>query len=216
MRAGGRVEGLYGIADGGFRPEIPIEQKVRGFLDGGAGVVQVRLKSASARELWEAVCRAVELARGRARVVVNDRPDVALAARADGVHVGDEDLPVALVRRIVGPDMLLGVTVRSVEQALQAARDGADYVGFGPIFATSTKSVGAPPQGLAALERVVAACPIPVVAIAGITLERAAEIARTGAAGAAVVADVLGAEDPVERARAFSAEFAAAASKGRR
>jgi thiamine-phosphate pyrophosphorylase len=216
MRLRDEVSGLYGIADADFRPEVPLDRKVRWFLDGGARVVQVRMKRASARELFEAARGAVQLCRGRARVVVNDRPDVALAAGADGVHVGDEDLPVALVRRIVGPERLVGATVRTLESARQAAADGADYVGYGPVFATSTKQVPAELRGLDGLSAVARGSPIPVVAIAGLTVENAAEAARAGAAAAAVVSDVLGAADPVARARELVFQFARGAAEASR
>jgi thiamine-phosphate pyrophosphorylase len=201
------IQGLYGIADAGFRPDLPLEAKVRAFLEGGACAVQLRLKGRPARELLDAARRARELARGRALVLVNDRPDVALAAGVDGVHVGDEDLPVAEVRRLVGPAMVVGATARSLAQARQALRDGADYIGFGPIWATATKPVAAEARGLEQLSSVARALDAPVVAIGGLTVERAAEVARAGASAGAVISDVLGAADPAERARRFARAF---------
>ncbi len=202
-----RIRGLYGIADAGVRPEVPLAEKVRWFLEGGSPVIQVRMKSAPARLLLEEARQAMALCSGRALVLVNDRPDVVLAAEADGVHVGDEDLPVALVRKLVGPDRIVGATVRTLEEARRAAEEGADYVGFGPVFATSTKKVSAEVRGLEMLARVARGSPIPVVAIAGIGLENAASVARAGASAAAVVSDVLLAADPVAQARAIAREF---------
>ncbi len=202
-----RLRGLYGIADAGFRPELPMEQKVRVFLEGGACAIQLRMKNAPARLLLEETRRVVKLAEGRALIFVNDRPDVALAAGADGVHVGDEDLPVVELRRVFGGRLLVGATVRSLAGALEAARDGADYVGFGPVFPTSTKVVDAEVRGLERLSEAAHCSPIPVVAIAGMTVERAAEVARAGAAAAAVVSDILGSPDMPGRARMFLHAF---------
>jgi thiamine-phosphate pyrophosphorylase len=205
-----RIRGLYGIADAGFRPDLALPEKVSAFVEGGASVVQLRLKGRPARELLEATRAALKLARGRALVLVNDRPDVALAAGADGVHVGEEDLPVAEVRRLVGPRLLVGATARTLEEARAAVAQGADYVGFGPIFATSTKDLNVPARGLAMLEEVARSLAAPVVAIGGIGLAQAALVARAGAAAAAVISDVLGASAPAERARLFVEAFARA------
>lgn len=204
------IQGLYGIADAGYRPDVPVHLKVRMFLDGGAAVVQVRLKDRPARELLEAARRALDLARGKALIIVNDRPDVALAAGADGVHVGAEDLPVSEVRRIVGPSLIVGATARTLLEARAAIADGADYVGFGPIYPTGTKALAVEARGLGVLAEVAKGLGAPVVAIGGITLERAEEVARAGAAAVAVVSDVLGAKDPTARAR----EFAQAVARG--
>ena len=205
MDAVRRIAGLYGIADASFRPELAIEAKVQAFLDGGACAVQLRMKGASARDLLAATRRALELAAGRALIIVNDRPDVALAAGADGVHVGAEDLPVAEVRRLVGPTMLVGATARTLAEARAALERGADHVGFGPVFATSTKALAVPPRGRQALAEVASTLAAPVVAIGGITLENALQVAHAGAAAAAVVSDVLGAADPSDQARQLTA-----------
>jgi len=197
------IQGLYGIADLGFRTELPLRLKIEAFLAGGASVVQVRAKDRSARELLAAARLAIELAGGKALVVVNDRPDVALAAGADGVHVGAEDLPVAEVRRVVGPQMIVGATARTLVDARAAIAAGADYVGFGPVFPTSTKELAVEARGLRMLAEVVRGLGAPVVAIGGITLERAEEVSRAGVAAVAVVSDVRGAADPAQRARSF-------------
>lgn len=198
------IQGLYGVADLGFRPDLPIRLKIEAFLAGGASVVQVRAKDRPVRELLAAARLAVELAAGRSLVVVNDRPDVAMAAGADGVHVGAEDLPVAEVRRIVGPQLIVGATARTLVEARAALADGADYVGFGPVYSTSTKEIAVEARGLPMLAEVVQGLSAPVVAIGGITLERAEEVARAGAAAVAVVSDVLAAADPKDRARRFA------------
>lgn len=126
-------------------------------------------------------------------VIVNDRVDVALAARAHGVHIGQDDMPCAAVRRLVGPSMIVGVSVKSPEEAVAAARDGADYVGVGAVFATATKQSEA--IGVEAIARIVAASPVPVVAIGGIKADNAAEVMRSGCAGVAVVSALFAAQD---------------------
>ena len=197
-----RLSGLYAIAGG---PE-PVEQ-ARAAIAGGARVVQVRLKGRPAGDVLEAARRVVDLARGRALVLVNDRADLALLAGADGVHGGDEDLPPAEARRLVGPERLVGRTTRTLEEARAALAEGADHVGFGPMFGTRSKALALPPRGLAALREVCAALPAPVVAIGGITEENVADVAAAGAACAAVIDDLFGRGDPEVRARILSARF---------
>lgn len=186
-----RLRGLYGIADSGFRPELPVLEKVRGLLAGGAQVVQLRLKREGGREALALAREAVPLCRAAgALCIINDRTDVALLAEADGVHLGADDLPPDAARRIA-PNLLIGATVRDLESARAAASLGADYVGFGPLFGTKTKSLNVPPRGLAMLAEVASQSPIPVVAIGGIDRARIAEVARAGAAMAAVVGAAL-------------------------
>lgn len=176
-------------------------------LDGGAAVVQVRLKDAPAGEILEVARHVVALAAGRALVIVNDRVDLALLAGADGVHLGDEDLPVAEARRLLGPDRLLGRTCRTLEEARVAVASGADHVGFGPVFPSRTKPLAVPPRGIPALREVCSRLGAPVVAISGIDLSNVAEVARAGAACAAVVEAIFGAGDPRENAARLAAAF---------
>jgi thiamine-phosphate pyrophosphorylase len=154
----------------------------------------------------------VALAAGRALVLVNDRPDVALLAGADGVHLGDEDLPVAEARRLVGDALLVGRTCRTLDEARAAIAAGADHVGYGPIFPSRTKPLPVPPRGLDALREVAAALGAPVVAISGIDLSNVAAVARAGAACAAVTEALFGGGDPAANA----ARLAAAFEEGRR
>ena len=140
-------------------------------------------------------------------MILNDRPDLAILADADGVHVGQEDLPTAEVRRLVGPARWVGSTVRNLPEALLAAEAGASYVGFGPVFGTRTKVMAVAPRGLDALREVVLGSPIPVVAIGGIGLSNIAAVARTGVSGAAVVSAVLESGDPAAAARELAKLF---------
>ncbi len=199
-----RLGGLYAIVGGAD----PVEQ-ARAAIAGGARVVQVRVKDAPAGALLEAARRVVALAAGRALVIVNDRADLALLSGADGVHLGDEDLPVAEARRLLGPERLVGRTARTLEEARAALAEGADHVGFGPIFATRTKALAVPPRGVEGLAEVVRALGAPVVAIGGIGEGAIAEVARAGAACAAVIDAVFGAGDPAANAARLAAAFEA-------
>lgn len=204
-----RLSGLYAIVGGAD----PVAQAAAA-LAGGARVVQLRVKDAPAGQVLEAARRVVALAAGRALVIVNDRADLALLAGADGVHLGDEDLPVAEARALAGPDLLVGRSTRTLADGQAALAAGADHVGFGPIFATATKAIAVAPRGLGALREVAAALPAPLVAIGGIGLDRIAEVAQAGAAAAAVIGALFDGPDPAARARALAAAFEA--GRGRR
>lgn len=169
------------------------------FAHGGARLMQVRQKSGGTGDLL-AVCRdVVDATRAAgAAVIVNDRADVAVMAGAAGVHVGQDDLPVAAVRRIVGPDLLIGLSTHTSRQVDEALEAGVDYLAVGPIFRTATKDTGYDPRGLD-LVRHAAGRGRPVVAIGGITLGNAADVLRAGAASVAVISDLLSANDPADR-----------------
>ena len=143
-------------------------------------MIQYRAKDTSTREMLREARVLRELCR-RTCFVVNDRVDVALAAQADGVHLGQDDLPLEAARRILGPGKIIGMTVHTLEEAQEAARAGADYLGVSPIFSTQTKSDAGRPAGLGLLQQIRQAIPLPLVAIGGITLENAAEVIRAGA-----------------------------------
>ncbi len=171
-------------------------------LAAGVRCVQVRRKDGTDRErLAEALdlvarCRAVD-----ATCLVDDRVDLALAAGADGVHVGLDDLPVAEARRLLGPGAIVGGTCRTPDDARRAADDGASYVGVGPVFGSTTKTVGLPePIGPAGIAAVAAAVDLPVIAISGITVEHVPALLDAGAHGVAVIAAVYGAPSPGEAA----------------
>lgn len=200
--------GLYALIDDSVRVELSVIDKARAVIAAGVPTLQLRLEQTADRPALELVRAVVELARGTGTaVIVNDRVDLALAGRAHGVHLGADDLPVAVARRLLGPDALIGATTRSLEEIVAAKEQGADHVGLGPIFATTTKHVAHPPLGLEAFAKVCARAPLPVVGIAGITLETIGAVARSGAHCAAVAGDLLRAEDLNARARALMAAF---------
>jgi thiamine-phosphate pyrophosphorylase len=179
-------------------------------LAGGADMIQLRDKTGSLRDLLpqahaiRALCQ-----RHGALFIVNDRVDLALAVDADGAHVGQEDLPPAAARRLLGPKRLLGVSTHDVAQARAAVDLGADYIGFGPMFVTGTKDTGYTPRGPAGLREVRAAVTLPILAIGGITLDNVAAVMTAGATAPAVISAVVGAPDIAAAAAAFRQRVAA-------
>ena len=178
---------VYPITSGESTPDH-ILQLVRAAVDAEIPLFQIREKSLSARVLFELVARAAELTRStRTRLLVNDRSDIARAAGADGVHLTTHSLPVEVVRRIYGPEFVIGVSTHSLDEA-RAARGGADFVVFGPVFETESKRVYGPPQGLSKLREVTRELgEFPVVAIGGVTIENVSECFEAGARGVAAI-----------------------------
>ena len=175
---------------------------------GGADVVQFRQKAGTTRDRLANLVPTVQACRqAGATCVVDDHLDLALAAGADGVHLGALDLPIGRARTIAyavrQPGMILGATATTPDDARRAEADGADYVGFGPVFATSSKASPASVKGLAGLERACRAVSIPVVAIAGVTPQRVAPCLDAGAWGVAVMTAVSTAQDPTAATAAF-------------
>lgn len=178
------------------------ESTVLKVLEGGASMIQLRHKSASGEQLYrwataiQALCRA-----HNALFVVNDRVDIALAADAEGVHLGQGDLPAKEARKLLGPKKIMGISVSTPEEAMRAEKEGADYVGFGHIFETSSKEKHSRPLGPEAIAAVKAAVGIPVVAIGGINRKNAALTIASGASGIAVIAAISRAAEPENAAR---------------
>lgn len=191
---------------------VELAQKL---IAGGAAVIQLRMKGAPVRLLHEvaAAIQPVVHAAG-ALFVVNDRLDVAVAVSADGVHLGQDDLPLRAARAAAAGRLLIGISTHNAEQAVEAARGGADYLGFGPIWDTTSKDDPDPTQGVVGLAAAIDALarvgssPPPVVAIGGITPDRAHMIASAGAAAACVISAVNGAPDVTAAARRVAAAFA--------
>jgi len=212
-RCRAHVRGLYGMVDlPGPEADVAAATALcAALLEGGVGVVQVRMKSAGARAML-AVCAAVlPLCRaGAALLVVNDRLDVALAAGADGCHLGQDDLPLAAARALAPPQLLLGVSTHDLAQARAALAGGADYLGFGPIFSTRTKHRPDPVVGLEQLAALCREATAPVVAIGGIDLTTVAAVAATAAPAAALIAAVNGSPDVFAAARAAGRAFTTA------
>ncbi len=166
-------------------------------LEAGAPTLQVRLKSGTDADRYRLAALVAERCRAAAATcLVNDRADLAVAIEADGVHVGSDDLPVPAVRRIVGPDALVGGTARDPDLARRLVDEGVSYLGVGPTFATSSKTGLPDPIGVLGVAAVVEAVDVPVIAVAGITADRVEEVLATGAWGVAVIGAVADAPDP--------------------
>lgn len=176
-------------------------------IAGGVDVVQVREKHRSAADQL-AIARELRdpTAAADVTLVVNDRIDVAVAAGADGVHLGDDDLPVAEARDQLGEGAIIGRSVSTVDNALTAEENGADYLGVGAVYATSSKDVDEDEQaiGIDALAEIADAVEIPIVGIGGITPDRAADVVEAGAAGVAVISAITAADDPESATRALA------------
>jgi thiamine-phosphate pyrophosphorylase len=174
-----------------------LEAAVETCLEAGLKAVQLREKELEVRDLLSLASRFRELThRHGARLLVNDRADVALAVGADGVQRTATSLPVWALRSISPSGFMIGASIHSVAEARIAEPEGADFLVFGPVYDTASKRQYGPPQGLAALERVASAVRLPVFAVGGITPERVPEVMRAGASGVAVIGAILGAERP--------------------
>lgn len=175
---------------------------VREVLEGGASMIQLRHKSASGDQLYQWAIAVQALCREyNALFIVNDRLDIALAMNADGVHLGQEDLPAAAARKLLGPKKIMGISVSTREEAMRAEKEGADYVGFGHIFETSSKEKHCRPLGPESIAAVKTAVGIPIVAIGGINRNNAALTIASGASGIAVIAAISRAPEPERAAR---------------
>lgn len=192
---------LYAIADADQTGGRPLARVVEAMLAGGVSVLQLRVKDRPAGEFLRTALTVRErIARAGCLFIVNDRLDIALAADADGVHLGQEDLPLEAARPLMG-DKLIGVSTHSLSQAEQAEQGGADYIGFGPVFDTRTKQTGYSYRGLSMLESVRSQVRIPIVAIGGLTADNAPQTWSRGADAAAMIGYLTRGRDVSARVR---------------
>lgn len=197
-----RVGRVHVLTDVALQARFSHVELTRRVLAGGADAVQFREKGGTTRELIGVAREMAALCREAGAVfIVNDRVDVALAAEADGVHLGQSDFPVALARRLLGEERIIGGSATTLEEARRCLEEGADYVGFGPVFPTGSKADAASPRGLGLLREIAAVLPAPIVAIGGIDARTAPEVFRAGAHGVAVISAVCCQEDPAEATR---------------
>ncbi len=194
---------LYLVTDRSLtaRPLLDVMEEC---LAAGLRAVQLREKDLAVREVLALAQPLREATRRHgARLVINDRADIALTVGADGVQRTQASLPVAALRRICSPGSLIGASVHSEAEARQAAAESADFLLFGPVYDTPSKRQCGPPQGLDALRRVVAAVDRPVLAVGGMTADRVGEVLKAGARGVAVISAILGADRPADAVKAF-------------
>ena len=177
------------------------EAVLRALLEGAVKLLQLRVKLMPAGDFLQLARVTRKLTQSyNCKLIINDRVDVALACEADGVHLGQEDLPLHAARKLMG-DKMIGVSTHEVEQAREAEGGGADYIGFGPMFGTATKATGYSARGLNMLRQIREAVKIPIVAIGGITEGNVAEVWQAGADSAAIISDLLGADDIAEKVK---------------
>lgn len=199
-----QIKGLYAIIDNSLSPSVSNIEIARKLLTGGARIVQLRGKGLSSRELLKEAREICTLTKKAGTLfIVNDRADVALLSNADGVHLGQDDLPVAEARKMLERGKLVGISTHNIEQALKAEHEGADYIGFGPVFGTTTKADAEEAKGIEALRGVKKGVSIPVVAIGGINLENLKEVIDAGADGVAVISAIVKAENIEDATRRF-------------
>lgn len=192
---------LYLCTDRRLMTSPTIEASVESALRGGTTVIQLREKDCSSREFYELGLRVKKITeRYNAPLIINDRVDIALAVGAAGVHVGQGDLPCKVVREIVGPDMIVGVSAATLEEAVRAEQDGADYLGVGAMYATATKT-DTRPVSMEEILKIRAAVKIPIVVIGGINKQTLGNFKGTGVNGLAVVSAIVAQPDPEAAAR---------------
>ncbi|GAA0382962.1 thiamine phosphate synthase [Bacillus horti] len=196
---------LYVITGEQFYPNKNYLDVIEQAILGGADIVQLREKNKSKKELLEMAKELKALtAKYNVPFIVNDHMDIALAVDADGIHLGQDDLPLEEARKILGPDKIIGISTHALEEALEAERNGADYIGVGPVFETKSKVDVVDPVGLEYVQEVVANTTIPFVAIGGIKQHNVQQVLDAGAKRICVISAIVGAEDVQEAARALS------------
>ena len=170
-------------------------------IEGGVSVVQIREKTKDTLDFYNLACKVKEITnKYNVPLIINDRLDIALAIDADGVHVGQSDMPCDVTRKLIGDDKILGVSAATVDEAIKAEKDGADYIGSGAVFPTSTKK-DASSVSKKELKEIVDSVNIPVVAIGGITIENAHELLDSGISGLSVVSAIMSSDNPKESSK---------------
>ncbi len=199
------MKGYYFITDSGLSRAGNISD-VQQAEACGVEIVQYRNKNAETREMYEEALRLREICRN-ALFLINDRIDIALAVDADGVHLGQSDMPYSAARKMLGPEKIIGITVHNLAEALEAQRLGADYLGVSPIYQTATKSDAGKPAGIVLVEEIRAQVDIPLVAIGGISYYNAPEVIRAGADGVCAISAVVAKENVREEIKRFQELF---------
>ena len=186
---------LYAILDPEQTKGRSCETVLRELLAAGIAILQLRVKTLAASDFLALAQRTRAETRSHdCKLIVNDRIDIALACEADGVHLGQDDLPLSVGRKLMG-SKLVGISTHDLEQAHEAERNGADYIGFGPMFGTTTKTTGYGARGVEMLRQIRAAVKIPIVVIGGINERNVQQVWQAGADSAAIISDILGADD---------------------
>ena len=199
------IKGYYFITDASLSKAGNLSD-VENALAAGVSVVQYRNKKGTTLELFEEAKLLRKICRS-ALFLINDRIDIAFAVDADGVHIGQDDMPIEVARNILGDKKIIGITVHTVEEAKKAQEGGADYVGLSPVFATSTKDDAGSPCGVEMIKKLKKSVDIPVVAIGGINSKNAEEVVSAGADALCAISDVVTSENVKERIKKIQALF---------
>jgi thiamine-phosphate pyrophosphorylase len=207
------LSGLYIILDPSVCPSRPLIEVLKTAAEAGVVLFQYRNKTASMKDAYvEALALRQAAAKAGVLFIVNDRCDLALAIDADGVHLGQGDLPLDLARKVMGPEKLIGISTHSLTQVRDATVGKPDYLGFGPIFTPGSKQDHDPVVGLEGLRAIRSLTPLPVFAIGGIHLDRVDDVVRAGADGVAVISAILKAPDISHAVRSFLDQMPKSAS----
>jgi thiamine-phosphate pyrophosphorylase len=200
-----RIGRLHVLTDTELQPRFTHVELTKMAIKGGADTIQFRQKTGATREMID-VCREMKRLCTDANItfIVNDRVDVAIASEADGVHLGHDDFPIPLARKLIGEARIIGGSAVTLEEARECFSEGADYIGFGPVYPTTSKDDAGTVTGIALLEKVVKAVSIPIIAIGGLTVENTPEVIRAGARGIAVISAVCCQENPEQATRELS------------
>ncbi len=202
------LSGLYVILDPSVCPAHPLVEVLATAAEAGASLFQYRNKTASMKEAYvEALALRRAAAKAGVLFIVNDRCDLALAVNADGVHLGQGDLPLYMAKKVMGPDKLIGISTHSPDQVREATAGKPDYLGFGPIFKPGSKQGHDPVVGLEGLRAMRSLTSLPVFAIGGIQIDQAGEVMRAGANGVAIISAILKAPDISLAVKAFLAKM---------
>lgn len=199
------IKGYYFITDSDLSKHGNLSD-VKAAIEAGVGVVQYRNKSNDLEAIYKEARLLQEICKG-IKFIINDRMDVAFAIKADGVHVGQGDMPYETARKLLGKNKIIGVTVHNIEEAKIAEKRGADYLGASPIFSTTTKNDTGKPCGVGLIREIKKDCKIPIVAIGGISLDNAKEVIRAGADAVCAISAVVTKDDVKEEIEKFQKFF---------
>lgn len=192
---------VYLVTDRGILGGRDLLKAVEDAIIGGVSLIQLREKDISTRDFYNLAVKMKELVNSYGvPLIINDRLDIALAVDADGLHIGQDDMPLKIARQILGPEKIIGYSASSLSEALFGEKNGADYLGVGPVYATGSKADAGPPIGLTNLKTIKERVSIPVVAIGGVGISNIAEVKQTGVDGVSVISAILGSQNIIEAA----------------
>ena len=193
----GKIGELHVLTDTLLQSRFSHIELTEQAIAGGADTIQFRHKQGSTREMIQVATEIKRLCTEKGIIfIVNDRIDIAIASEADGVHLGQDDFPIPLARKLLGDNWIIGGSAATMEEAKKCLSDGADYVGFGPVYPTGSKDDAGPVSGIDTLKKIVETIPLPIIAIGGIDEENTPEVMKTGAHGIAVISAVCCEENP--------------------